>query len=462
MKEYYVLAPKSLNLDQRLSKFPPSFEFNKDYCYYFISGLIRELQYFDTYEKTCISTVVRHYVSMCATINQSMFRNSKDHVDYLYKDFPGEGRLLWRKNYEKGKCYSYALPEYFWGDGELELIPIKEQSLIKKIQKINSPTLHNTVKKRFSFTIGYFDIDRFELDTESALNELYKDYLETNNYKKYLSNAIKIIDFKNGEFPFYHNPKTDGRLHTAITSFPKICRKHLKYDGENLVEIDLSSSIPFFLSTILYSPYSTTPMNLSAIVNCGDILYHYMLVESLAKPAIREIAHFRELVLRNRLYEHFMDDFMHLPSFELNFERSFNRSFDGDEDDLRKYSKNRFLSMLFASPTYYQEEQLVFYKHFPTLHDFIKRFKKIKFRDFPKRDWHKKLSYLTFQLESHFMLNTIAREINNIHRRTIPLFTLHDCLIVKESHLETVYNQMQEIFTREIGYAPNMTKKMWV
>ncbi|WP_217495286.1 hypothetical protein, partial [Serratia marcescens] len=127
----------------------------------------------------------------------------------------------------------------------------------------------------------------------------------------------------------------------------------------------------------------------------------------------------------------------------------------------RKYSKNRFLSMLFASPTHYQEEQLVFYKHFPTLHDFIKKFKKVKFRDFPKRDRHKKLSYLTFQLESHFMLNIIAREINNIHRRKIPLFTLHDCLVVKESHLEAVYSQMQEIFTRKIGYAPNMTKKMW-
>ncbi len=59
------------------------------------------------------------------------------------------------------------------------------------------------------------------------------------------------------------------------------------------------------------------------------------------------------------------------------------------------------------------------------------------------------------------MVNTIAREINNKFKRKIPFFTLHDCLVVRESHLEQIYDLMQEIFVREIGYAPNMTQKVW-
>lgn len=461
MKEYYVTVPKNLNLDQRLSKFPPEFKFSKEYCYYFISELICHLPYSNINKKNNMSSVIKQYHSMCAIINNAHFRDSKLHLNYLYTDFPGEGRFLWRKNYGKGQCFSYALPEYYWGDGELEIIKISDKSLLKKISKHNKPTIDNSVRKKYNFTINYFAIDRFELDEELALKELYLQYQQTNNYQKYLSNVMKIVDFKNGLFNFYHNPETDGRLHTAITSFPKVCRKYLKYDGENLAEIDLSSSIPFFLSTILHSPHTSQPIDLNTIINSKDILYHYMIAESSVSPSIKDIEHFRELVLSNSLYEYFMTDFMNLSSFELNFEESFNRSFDGDEDDLRKYSKNRFLSMLFANPSHYKDEQSVFYKHFPTLHGFIKKFKKIKFRNFVRGDWHKKLSYLTFQLESHFMLNIIAREINKAHRRKIPLFTLHDCLVVKESHLNQIYMEMENIFIREIGYAPNMIKKVW-
>ncbi|QQM25637.1 hypothetical protein [Elizabethkingia sp. M8] len=458
MNEYYVLVPKSLNLDRRLSIFPPDFNFNKEYCYYFISQLVINLQYQKTSEKD-LKTVVKKFVSMCSTINQNIFRDYNKYLEYLYKDFTGEGRLLWRNNYKKGKCYSYRLPDYYWGNGELELIPIFNQSLLKNIKKHHIPKVQRSVKQNYNFVIGYFDTKRFQLDEESALNELYLQYQQTRDYQKYLSNAVKVMNFKNGYFSFIHHPETDGRLHTAITQFPKICRKYLKYDNEKLAEVDLSSSIPFFLSYLLSN--NLTPTNLTSVINSKDIISHYMLVESSAKPTGKEIQRFKDLVLKNELYSYFSDDFVNLPNFEISFKNEFNIPFDGDTDDLRKYSKKRFLSMLFAKPTDYKNEQTVFKKYFPTINELIIKFKRKKFRDFKKSEWHKKLSYLVFQLESHFMLNIIAREINNKYKRKIPLFTLHDCIVVKESHLEIVYNQMKEIFVREIGYAPNLTKKIW-
>lgn len=202
--------------------------------------------------------------------------------------------MLFRTNYEDGKCYSYNLPEHYWGDGELKLVCITEGGLIDNIRKYDKPQIDKIVRKHFNFTINYFDIKRFEFNAESALNELYSDYKQTGNYAKYLKNAVRIMRFKNGYFPFYHKPKTDGRLHTAITQFPKKCRKCVKYDSESLAEIDLSSSVPFFLSYVLSIP-TDTPVIISTknatlcaqLPYSENILYHYMLAESLVKPSDR-------------------------------------------------------------------------------------------------------------------------------------------------------------------------------
>lgn len=464
MNEYYILVPKSLNLEQRLSKFPPDFELSKDYCRYFISDLIKESCNQDTDEFGNFESIVNHYIPRCAEINQSIYRDSKQNIHYLYKDFGGEGRMLWKRNYKPGGCYAYHLPKHYWGDGELELYCITEKTFVNKVKKINEPKIDNTVRKSFDFTRRYFDLSRFELDAESALNELFLSYQETGDYNKYLLNALRITDFKNGRFNFYHKPETDGRLHTAITSFPKLCRKYLKYDGENLAEVDLSSSIPFFLSYILTIPVcgeDKAGILRAQLSSSQDILYHYMIVESSVRPSDKEISDFRQLVLNNQLYEHFMDSFMNLPNFESGFEIMFGRQFDGDMDELRKYTKNKFLAMLFAHPKYYEQEQAVFYNYFPKIYELTKKFKQTRFKGVKSSERHKSLSYLLFQLESHFMVNTIARVINNTFKRKIPFFTLHDCLVVKESDLDQVYELMQAIFISKIGYAPNMTKKVW-
>ena len=463
MKEYYILIPKSLNLEQRLSKFPPDFELSRDYCHYFISELIKQVSNQNNSDEfKDFKTSITHYTSRCAGINQSIYRNSKLHIDYLYQDFGGEGRVLWRHNYKPGSCYSYYLPEYYWGDGELELVCLTEKDLVEKVVKINKPHIDNAVRKHLNFTMQYFEPKRIELDAESALNELYLDYKRTGDYAKYLRNTVMIQNLKNDGFNFHYNPETDGRLHTALSQFPKIGRKYLKYDGEHIAEVDLSSSVPFFLAYLLSLPISSKSAVLHAHLPCSEnILYHYMLVESSVSPSIREIADFKQLVLNNELYGSFMTSFMDLQNFESGFENMFGRAFDGDEDELKRYTKKRLLSMLFASPKEYKQEQAVFYRYFPKMHELIKKFKQSKFKGVPRSERHKRFSHLLFQLESHFMLNIIAREINNKFRRKIPFFTLHDCLMVRESDLEQVYGLMHDIFIREIGYAPNMTTKIY-
>ncbi|WP_312172276.1 hypothetical protein [Chryseobacterium sp.] len=468
MDEYYIAIPTSLNLEQRLSKFPPNFAFNKDYCSYFIAELIRESFKKNTNENTDINAIINHFIPRSSVLMQKLYRGSKRHLDYLYENFPGEGPMLHRTNYKVGQSYSYRLPKYYWGDGQMKIITISENTLVKKIQKNTKATIHNPVRKKIDFLRGYFNSKLFELDHQSALIDLYADYKSTGNYKKYLSNVLKVVDFKNGYFPFYHRLNTDGRLHTAITTFPKICRKHLKYDNEGLAEVDISASIPFFLSYLLDLTVNSASFSLSTTkpgqykINNPDIRTLYMLVKSSVFLSTKEVAVFKELVINDKIYDHFMLRFLNTPGFETDYENRNGKPFDGDTVDLKRYSKGKLLSMLFAKNSQYQQEQAIFSEEFPTIHKFVKAFKSMKIKGVKTTHVHKRLSYLLFQLESYFMLKIIAREINIKHKRKIPIFTLHDCIVARESDIEKVHQEVHAIFTREIGYAPNLKVSYWI
>ena len=66
-----------------------------------------------------------------------------------------------------------------------------------------------------------------------------------------------------------------------------------------------------------------------------------------------------------------MISFTGLQNFDSGFKNMFGRAFDGDEEELKSILK-RFLSMLFASPSEYTQEQSCFYSYFPTIHQLIK------------------------------------------------------------------------------------------
>jgi hypothetical protein len=335
--KYFILKPKKLNLNERVKRYAPTSKVSLDYCYYFISEIIRNTQQKNSGFITDLPNLTRRFTSMCASINQKFYRESKKNIRYLYENFFGLGTVLHRQNYEEGKCFSYRIAPYYWDNGELELACITEHKLLKNIQKNIRPTVRSSVKRHYKFLINYFSSAKFEVDEVGAMNELYREYQINGNYGKYLSNAVKVMNFKNGLYHMYCKRETDGRLHSALTQFPKICRKYLKYEGENLAETDLSSSIPFFLSFILSVPHSQHKQEfLSKVLSNSSLTNHYMLAESSAAPTEREVAEFKGLVLENKLYTEFMDKFMELESFPDNFQKMFSREFDGDADDLRK------------------------------------------------------------------------------------------------------------------------------
>lgn len=479
MKEYFILKPKKLNLEERAAKHNPDFKFNFDFAYFFISNIIERTQYaFDESKQkidwNCFEeklNIKKYFIPMNSKINQRYNQNYKKHIAFLLENFFSDGRILWGEPYRKGKSFGYQLPKFYFND-ELEIYKITDKHLLKQIKNnVKTPHIDNAVRKKYNFLINYFNKESLKIiKPEEAMKDLFTEFKETKNTKKYLSNSTEILNLLNNKFPFYHNKNTDGRIHTAITNFPKKIRKYLRYNNENLGEVDLSSSIPFIIYYILDRVVNNRVSDIIGGIN-NNYLLHYMLRKQSVALDIHEVERFGELIMNNKLYETLMTEFLDIRFFDtnlkpdefilVNFQKEFNRPFAGDLDDLKMFSKKRILSMLFAKPNQFIHEQAIFQKHFPTIHLYLKKYKQSYCKELKGIGQHKKLSYLGFQIESDFMLNHIARDFNNTYKRKKIIISLHDCLITQKKDVPLLYNFMRNKFLELIGYSPNLKIKYW-
>ena len=479
MTEYYILKPKKLDLKQRVEKYKPNFDFNIDCAYFFISGIIEETQYsfdekkqkinWNEFEENC--NIKKHFIPRYSPINKKYNPDYKKHIEFLMEDYTNDGRILWGEPYRVGKSFGYQLPKFYF-NGELEIYKITDKNLLNRITKHQKPSrIDNAVRKKYNFLVNYFDKDRLKIiEPESAMEDLFAKFKETKNTKKYLSNATELINMMNNKFPFYHKKYSDGRIHTAITNFPKKIRKYLRYDNEILGEVDLSSSIPFIIYYILDRVVNNSVEELCGRIN-NKYLLHFMLGKQVVAIDSKELKRFGQLIMNNKLYETLMYDFLdiHLLDanlkpdeyLQVNFQKLFDRPFDGDLDDLKKFAKKRILSMLFAKPHHFINEQAIFQKYFPTIHLYLKQYKQSRCKELVGIGQHKKLSYLGFQIESDFMLNHIARDFNNEYKRKKIIISLHDCLITQKKDVPLLHDFMRNKFIELIGYSPNLKIEYW-
>ncbi len=461
MKEYHIIIPKKLNLEERLKEYPPDFEFNLDFAYFVISDILKQTAYKLQEEDYPNIRFEDIYIQQCADDLQLLNRNYRKHIRYLCENFTGAGNILWREDYREGVCYSYKLAPYY-EKGALKTVILKDKCLIKKIKARSEFTVPNRLKKTYNFLVGYIDPSRLKIRTENAFKYVSEQYKRDRKYKNQLINLVKVLSLQNGEYFISYNSKTDGRIHTNITTFPKELRKFLRYDGKRLAEIDISSSIPSFLYFLL-SNINTNNIHINNVITCSKAYFiHYMSVKSSTELDMKEIELFGKQVLSGGFYKGFIEDF-HRAHYIIgklepdeyylkNVKKICGREFDGDLKDLEKVVKKNMLSMLNAKPNKYLVEEILFWKKFSSINYFIMSLKK---------ENHKYFSHMMLQLESYFMLHIVARQLNNTYKRKIPIFTLHDCIISTEDNMGKVYDFMKKTLSKELGFKVRMKCKIY-
>lgn len=247
-----------------------------------------------------------------------------------------------------------------------------------------------------SYTID--NLHHLTIDYDEAISFL-KDVFPSGEKKKYLKNydSIKKISLNQ----IYITPDKYGRIHTNYTILKKEIRnKYLFIDGENISEIDIKNSQPFFLLKLI-------EQNLHLMDNKNEDLQIYF-----------------NQVINGRFYEYLQE-----------------QSGVVERNDIKKWVYKIFFNKL-----YYESD--LFNNIFPTINHFIKSYK--------KENGYKSLSHRLQNIESDFIFNRVCKRLIE---KEIIYFTVHDSICVKQSEYEVV----KSIFYKEFEkYVVEVRKLLFI
>jgi hypothetical protein len=238
--------------------------------------------------------------------------------------------------------------------------------------------------------------DLFYVDVDYSTSIFFLDHLKDKGGEIYNRNvyAVQCID---GKHIFYQFDDY-GRMHTNFTILKSFIRKNcLTIEGEPTHEIDIKNSQPLFLTKII-----------------EDSCTKWVKDE--------EFELFKYLTRNGIYYQYVMDS-------------------SGIKD--RRIVKEWTYKVLFGRNASNSKADKLFSSLFPTVHNFIKLYKK-------EKGDYRILSHELQRAESNLIFNKIARTI--IERLPhVRMVTVHDSIIVQQRHRNEVQSIFDEMFENEFG-----------
>lgn len=468
MKSFAVLIPEGLDIEDLVRVHSPNLD--PEYLKYLIHLTLSQIAFFhqdkDSKKPISYSDVTEVYKQIHSDDLLVSNPKHKKHIDFLRNEFFGYTRKKSRtrfkettvsvfhsKRYEEGKrAYSYKLNPIFLKQ-RLKVEYITTPRFIKKV-KDSFTVLPSVIRNgKYRFLGKFFDENKLKVNFDEAVRFCEERYEEHEEYERYVSELNQLVDLRNGCYKIYNTPETDGRIHSNITSLSKVYRRFLTYDCKRLVEVDLSSSIIYFIAMLINNRIKVDNIHVIFPINT---FYPLMLAKTLKSLDIVEKELLEAKCVSGEFYELFISDFR--SSFTWYRLKSMFKSvskdeFDGSHKQVRKIAKKYLLAMIFADIDCYTKVQDIFRKKFPNLLDVLILFK--------KKFGYKSLSYLLFQMESCLMLDKVARRFNAKHWRVAPIFSLHDCLITTVDYESQLQAILTEVFKEEFDVAPRVETAHW-
>lgn len=225
--------------------------------------------------------------------------------------------------------------------------------------------------------------DLFYIEIQFDRSIFYLDNLKDNDSDIYNRNKYSV-ECINDKHIFYHFDNY-GRMHTNFTILKSFIRKNcLLIDGEETCEIDINNSQPLFLTKII-----------------SDSDSKWIKKE--------EFELFKYLTINGKYYQYVMD---YLKTTD------------------KGSVKEMTYKVLFGKNASNSKADKVFGQLFPTIHHFIKLYKK-------EKGDYKILSYELQRAESNLIFNKIIKEVINIYP-DIKIVTVHDSIIISKKWRNSV------------------------
>ena len=318
----------------------------------------------------------------------------KDKYGYLYNYYinylVSNGTLVLKTNYQNGVTSRiYALDETIFVE-KIKRYKNFDRVLLKKYKHKFIDMIHvdDTSKSSLIEPLVKEKLvsDLFSVKIEYDRAIFFLDSLKHQDIDIYNRN-IYSVDCINDKHIFYHFD-TYGRMHTNYTILKSFIRKNcLLIDGEETCEIDIQNSQPLFLTKLIDT-------------NMVDQ---------------REFELFRHLTTTGTYYQYVMSQL-------------------GEKD--KKKVKEMTYKVLFGRNIGSSKVDKQFKKLFPTIHQFIKTYKK-------ENGDYRVLAYDLQKAESNLIFNTVIKKVMKFYPE-IKLITIHDSIVIPRKYREEV-NQIFEI-----------------
>lgn len=326
----------------------------------------------------------------------------KEKYGYLYNYYMNflteNGILVLLAKHQKGKSARvYAINEYIlrapiirFNNSDRTLLK-KYKAKVSQIEesKAESSLIDNDIKAKLVN-------DLFNIQIDFTRSIFYLDSLKGEDGDIYNRNKYSV-ECINDKHIFYHFDNY-GRMHTNFTILKSFIRKNcLLINGEETREIDINNSQPLFLTKLIQDSES----------------------KWINKD---EFDLFKSLTINGTYYNYVMDSL-------------------GTKD--RGMVKELTYKVLFGRNGVNSKADKNFCKLFPTIHHFIKLYKK-------ENGDYKILAYELQKSESNLIFNKIIRQVMTLYPE-INLVTVHDSIIMQKSYYDSVWAIFQTKLYEEFG-----------
>ena len=328
----------------------------------------------------------------------TILKEKYGHLYNFYIDYLVDNNILEMiANYRAGRnARVYKINDSIL-KGEIKRYSNDDRTLLKKYKNnvsqveeagIKGSLIDDTVKAKLVDDLFYVDI-------EFDKSIFYLDNLKDRDNDIYNRNRYSV-ECINDKHIFYHFDNY-GRMHTNFTILKSFIRKNcLLINGEQTYEIDIKNSQPLFLTKIIEDSgtrwVKEDEFELFKYLTMNGMYYQYIMdyLETTDKVAVKEMTY----------------------------------------------------KVLFGKNAANSKADKIFIKLFPTIHNFIKLYKR-EYKDY------KVLAYDLQKAESNLIFNKIIKEVMNTHPE-IKMITIHDSIVIPESYKDLVnaifYTKLYEEF----------------
>lgn len=368
-----------------------------------------------------------------------------------------------------GYCQGYRItPKYNTGDVAFKTIPKKLSKVITKYA--DKDTNATDAAPDYTFLLDQFESNALSFDPKvyeyiSNFGQQLLVWIQNNNPYQ-----IKLVHNLIGKWIYYISQTEDNklwckvspknhRLNSSITNLPRILRPFLLFNGESLTCVDVTSSQPYILSSVMQAKFyneSTVGFNLKTIypelyrelIENGSIdtsntgVKYYSSNTGYTSSFISNLSNSSSFMWCNFFTAPDIDSITNYTQapFYLDFYTDLlNRYYTYNnipkrvaQKDDREKLKGTMMYVLFDENKGHRNNNLqiqMFQTVYPGVEKWLNQIHSLIGK--------KRFSYLLQRAESYLLLNVICREFNEQYPAA-PLLTIHDGLFTTKDYVRNL------------------------